>query len=130
MGGEFYSYGLKVLGYSQMAEKPQYDPMEIIFPRLTKCTFQKYGSSGTIEILDTLCILPLNIINEKIYLFLWFWLIILVILSSLALLYSIALITLPSIRKIIFQRLYKFNRPQLVTALVQRTQVNIFIQHF
>ena len=50
--------------------------MAKVFPKLTKCTFHKYGPSGTIEIKDGLCVLPLNILNEKIYILLWFWLVV------------------------------------------------------
>jgi hypothetical protein len=48
------------------------DPMAKVFPKLTKCTFYKYGFSGTVEKKDGLCVLPLNIINEKIYILVWF----------------------------------------------------------
>jgi hypothetical protein len=51
--------------------------MIYVFPRMTKCTFHKFGTSGNIEKHDALCILPLNIVNEKIYIFIWFWLLIL-----------------------------------------------------
>ena len=47
--------------------------MIYIFPRMTKCTFHKFGVSGEVEKHDALCILPLNIVNEKIYIFIWFW---------------------------------------------------------
>ena len=53
-----------------------------IFPRVTKCKFWKYGPSGTVQKHDALCVLSLNIINEKIYVMLWFWLVILSILSG------------------------------------------------
>jgi hypothetical protein len=53
------------------------------FFRITKCTFHKYGPSGTIERHDAMCVLALNIINEKIYVMLWFWLIILAVMTSL-----------------------------------------------
>lgn len=43
-----------------------------IFPRVTKCTFHKYGASGSIQKHDALCVLALNILNEKIYIFLWY----------------------------------------------------------
>ena len=43
------------------------------FFQMTKCTFNKYGPSGTVEITDGLCLLAINIITEKIYVFLWFW---------------------------------------------------------
>ena len=35
--------------------------MIYIFPRMTKCTFHKFGTSGEVEKHDALCILPLNI---------------------------------------------------------------------
>jgi hypothetical protein len=45
--------------------------------QMTKCTFYKFGGSGTIQRFDSLCVLSMNIVNEKIYIFLWFWFIIL-----------------------------------------------------
>ena len=59
------------------------------FFRLTKCTFHKFGSSGELEKHDALCILPLNIFNEKIYIFLWFWMLGLVGLTSIVVLYRL-----------------------------------------
>ena len=41
--------------------------------QITKCTFHKFGASGSVQKFDGICVLPLNIINEKIYVFLWFW---------------------------------------------------------
>ena len=62
----------------------------------TKCTFHKFGPSGTVEKFDGLCVLPLNIINEKIYVFLWFWFIILSIVSVIQVLYRmVTLFALP-----------------------------------
>jgi hypothetical protein len=59
--------------------------MIYVFPRMTKCTFHKFGTSGNIEKHDALCILPLNIVNEKIYIFIWFWLLLLGLLTFLIL---------------------------------------------
>jgi hypothetical protein len=70
-----------------------------VFPRVTKCTFHKYGSSGTIMKLDALCVLGLNIINEKIYITLWFWFIILAFLTAVYFLYIIVIFTVPAIRR-------------------------------
>ena len=50
---------------------------------MTKCTFHKFGASGTVETKDGLCILPLNIINEKIYVFLWLWFIFLAVVTGI-----------------------------------------------
>jgi innexin len=63
-----------------------------VFPKVTKCTFHKFGPSGTVQKIDGLCVLPLNIVNERIYVFLWFWFIILAVITGLALLYRVAVI--------------------------------------
>ena len=49
-----------------MEEDPEnrVDPMSRIFPRVTKCTFNKFGPTGTLMRRDALCVLPVNIINE------------------------------------------------------------------
>lgn len=72
-GGQFTTYGSEVLSVTGMDMEKRVDPMSKVFPKMSKCTFHKYGPSGTIQNHDGLCILPINIINEKIYVFLWFW---------------------------------------------------------
>ena len=77
-GGQFTKYGADVLSVTETAIEARDDPMNRVFPKVTKCTSHKYGPSGTIERQDGLCILAMNIINEKIYVFLWFWFMILI----------------------------------------------------
>jgi len=72
-GGQFTTYGSEVLSMTGVDMEKRVDPMAKVFPKMSKCTFHKYGPSGTIMNHDGLCILPINIINEKIYVFLWFW---------------------------------------------------------
>ena len=98
------------------------DPMNVVFPKMTKCTFHKYGPSGTITRHDGLCILALNIINEKIFVFLWFWFVLLALISALALVYRIAILSVPSLRvRVIMKKLHglirKLNR-KLETPLL------------
>lgn len=57
------------------------NPLDIVFPKVTKCAFRKFGPSGEIMHLDVLCIMALNIINEKIYVTLWYWFFILLAFS-------------------------------------------------
>lgn len=98
LGGTFSTYGLDVLRYSEMDQDDRNDPMIRVFPRMTKCTFHRYGSSGDVQRHDALCILPLNIINEKIYIFLWFWFVFLALLSGLLLIYRIFTLMLDRLR--------------------------------
>lgn len=97
-GGEFLSYGWKVLNISSEIQEKRIDPMVYIFPRMTKCTFHKYGPSGSIQLHDSLCILPLNIVNEKTYIFIWFWYMILNVLLVLLITYRFIIILFPKIR--------------------------------
>ena len=48
--------------------------------------------------LKAICVLPNNIVHQKFYLFLWFWLIFLVTATFLLLLYRLALFAIPSFR--------------------------------
>jgi len=103
LDGEFSTYGSDVLKFTEMEPDERIDPMARVFPKVTKCTFHKYGPSGSVQKFDGLCVLPLNIVNEKIYVFLWFWFIILSILSGLSLLYRIAVIIGPKIRVLLLR---------------------------
>jgi len=98
LGYEFRNYGFDVLAYSEMEPEERPDPMAKVFPKVTKCTFHNYGPSGTVEKKDGLCVLPLNIINEKIYIFIWFWLIIVTVISGLALVYRAIVLGMPKFR--------------------------------
>ncbi len=51
----------------------------VLFPSQAKCDYFNFGSSGSIQRIDALCILPQNVVNEKIFVFLYFWLIMLVV---------------------------------------------------
>ena len=96
LGGEFSTYGLEVINYVEDDPQNRIDPMSRVFPRMTKCLYQKYGPSGTIQTHDALCMLPINVINEKLYVFLWFWLIILVIVTGINIVYHAVLLCSPN----------------------------------
>jgi hypothetical protein len=98
LGYEFSTYGLDVVNFSEMDPMERQDPMHTVFPKVTKCTFHKYGPSGTVENKDGLCVLPLNIINEKMFIVIWFWLVILAVISGVFLLYRLAVLLGPQIR--------------------------------
>ncbi|XP_014254652.1 innexin inx1 [Cimex lectularius] len=96
--GEFMSYGLRVMSFSEETQENRVDPMVYVFPRVTKCTFHKFGPSGTIQKHDSLCVLPLNIVNEKTYILIWFWFIILATLLTVLVVYRIVILVVPGVR--------------------------------
>jgi len=105
LGNTFMNYGWDVLKMTTGDPEGRSDPMNMVFPKVTKCTFHKYGASGTVTRHDGLCILALNIINEKIYVFLWFWFVGVAAISALAILYRLILLLVPSLRvSVICQR--------------------------
>merc|ERR1719357_464816 len=98
LGYQFTTYGWDVLSVTAGNPEDRSDPMNVVFPKVTKCTFHKYGPSGSITRHDGLCILALNIINEKIYVFLWFWFVGVAFFSAIAILYRLIVLLVPSLR--------------------------------
>ncbi|XP_058454331.1 innexin inx3 [Malaya genurostris] len=127
LGGAFLTYGSDVLRFSDMDQENRSDPMIEVFPRVTKCTFHKYGASGSIQKHDALCVLALNILNEKIYIFLWFWFIILAILSGLAILYSAAIVMMPTTREAVLKRRFRNATADQIETFIRRIQIGDFL---
>ena len=92
LNNEFTTYGVDVMRFTEWDWAVRYDPMLKIFPRMTKCTFHRYGSSGDVQKHDALCLLPVNIIHEKIYIFLWFWFYFVALVSLFGLVYRLVTI--------------------------------------
>lgn len=93
LGGQFYTLGIDFI---RDDFKGIMDTLDMVFPKVTKCHFFKYGASGSIQKLDALCVMALNVINEKIFIFLWFWYIILAFVTCMALVWRIATMLLHS----------------------------------
>ncbi|XP_031637410.1 innexin inx2-like [Contarinia nasturtii] len=98
LDGQFSTYGIDVLQFMEMESEIRDDPLSRVFPKMTKCTFHQYGPSGSVQKFDSMCVLPLNVINEKIFIFLWFWFLMLFILNVLWLLYRTLVVFYPTLR--------------------------------
>lgn len=118
--GEFYDYGLRVLQVSDQLQEKRVDPMIYIFPRVTKCSFHKFGPSGTVQNHDALCVLPLNVVNEKTYILIWFWFVALAALLCVLVAYRACLIGCPSLRP----RLLRISR-----KITSRRDARVVAQH-
>lgn len=79
---------------------------------------------GTIQRHDALCILALNIINEKIYTFLWFWFILLAIITGIDVLVRVLIIMMPPVRTFLLSsRLSGKNNDDDADVITQRCSI-------
>ena len=105
--GKFLDYGSRLLEYHKYYDVA-WDPMDEVFPKIAKCQFNRHGPGGGIQNHDALCLLPLNIVNEKIYLFMWIWLIVLGVASGLTVIYRLVCISVPEVRILVLWK--SFNK--------------------
>lgn len=87
-------YGLSFFNFDGEGE----NPFTAVFPKTTKCKYKHFGPSGTLEIRDFLCILPLNVLNEKLFLVLWLWMVVVAVLSFLMVLFRLLIVAFPKLR--------------------------------
>ena len=84
-GGDIYKFwnDLMTIGTIEPINNiEKYGPHDAVFPKVTKCDFHTFGYSGTQQRHDALCVLMLNVINEKVYIVLWYWYILAFVLGA------------------------------------------------
>ncbi|RVE45387.1 hypothetical protein evm_009959 [Chilo suppressalis] len=127
LGGAFRNYGAAVAAFTHTPRLPAnmidfaaVNPMDQYFPKLTKCWLRNYGPSGSLQLKDRLCVLPLNIVNEKIFVILWFWLIFLALISSLAVLFRIFVLCFPPLRTALVMAQLRYVKRSIVSRITRR----------
>lgn len=121
--GEFWTYGPDVVKFMAMDQEDRFDPMMKVFPRMTKCIFYTFGFSGSVQRHDVLCLLPLNILNEKIYVFLWFWFVILALLTFFVLLSRAVVILIPSVRPRLLHTRCRLAYKEHIETVISNTDI-------
>ena len=69
LGTDYHVYGIQVV--YRMIQQENWTVSER-FPRVTLCDFQ-IRQLGNIHRHTVQCVLPINLFNEKIFIFIWFW---------------------------------------------------------
>lgn len=98
LGYQFWTYGPSAVGYLMYDPENRVDPMAQVFPKMSKCRLRRFGTSGEVQIHDAICLLSLNIINEKIFVALWFWFVVLAIISFFNICYRLLMLTTKNYR--------------------------------
>ena len=75
-----------------------------LFPTEVSCSIPVVGAAGEAQTLNGLCVLTQNIINEKIYLLLWFWFVFMAVWSVASLFGTVAILFFEKVR---FGLIYK-----------------------
>lgn len=96
--GDYFYFGAETINYFLYRPRVSVNPLNKVFPRVTSCTYHYFGEGGRIRKSSVLCVLAINAINEKIFLFLWFWIVSLSILTAFALLYKLVVFSITALR--------------------------------
>ncbi|XP_077532326.1 innexin shaking-B-like [Haemaphysalis longicornis] len=116
LGGSFLTYGWDLVRWHRSEGREFVSPAVMAFPRIAMCTFLKYGQSGTLENLEAICVLPLNILNEKLFAFLWFWYLLLLLLGVPAIAYRVLLLVSAPLRRRLLG--WRYPDSQRISAVV------------
>ena len=69
----YSTFGVDMLN-AVVSESDWTEDSYVAFPRVTLCDFKVRGQDlGNVQTYTVQCVLPVNLYNEKIYMFLWFW---------------------------------------------------------
>lgn len=120
LSGRFMKYGsqvVKFLSHDKMSRTEIPNPMCTVFPTITSCTFHSVGTAAGEQKFNSLCVLSLNIINEKVYLLIWFWFFGLCLLNGVHLVFRLTVITVAPLRYVlILARAGGFTKSDLSTC--------------
>jgi len=75
---QFMDYGYLVYQYYRLPPEERQlstslNPMCEVFPKVATCNYIRYGRGGGQEIKNAICILGLNMINDKVFAIIWLW---------------------------------------------------------
>jgi len=107
LNATFMKYGQEVVNDLSKDPFERNDHMERTFPIVTSCTLPKYGTGGRGELTHAICVLPNNVVHQKFYLFLWFWLLSLTLVTFLHQVYRVCLLLVPSFRVTVTRMMWR-----------------------
>jgi len=80
---KYNTFGFDVIR-DMVANKDWTEQSYVVFPRVTLCDFKVRGQDMVnVHPYTVQCVLPINLYNESIYVFLWYWLVLVAAVSVL-----------------------------------------------
>jgi len=104
----YLDFGFKIIEYYSLSfhkqrESWNIDPLCHVFPRVASCNYYRFGSGGFQEKINAICILGLNVINDKVFALTWFWCFVLAIFSGLRLIWRVTICCSSAFRLQVFK---------------------------
>lgn len=121
LNGNFKYYGWNVIKYYALTKEEQkiaVNPLCEAFPTEVSCDVPNVGAAGGVQNSNGLCILSQNIINEKMYLIIWFWLVLLIFISVPYLMFRLCTIFFDYVRyALLISKCGRTNDPEVPKAI-------------
>jgi len=73
---QYFDYGVEVYKYYRTVPEERSnmsDPFCQVFPKMAACHYHRYGMGGREDDRHAICILGLNMINDKVFVLIWLW---------------------------------------------------------
>ena len=94
--GDLYTpYGYDVLLFWLNGSKTWPTPMDVVFPKMAKCEWNIHDVSGDISTIAAQCQLPMNNITRWSFFFLWWYLVVIFVVSLLHVLFCLLILSCP-----------------------------------
>jgi len=120
-GGHFFSYGSEFMNASYGWE--HYRIVEEVFPLVTNCEMKYIGQGGSPASDTGVCVMAINILNQKIFMLSWYLHILIIMFTALQVLYNVFLMLAPGARYLMLRNQAK----SLPSHLLSR--INRFVGH-
>ena len=93
LSGNFWYYGSDWIEYSRLSSYKEVresgNPLCNTFPLEVSCSVPNFGAGGGIQKLNGMCVLTQNIINQKMYLVIWFYMVFLILIFPICIFYRV-----------------------------------------
>ncbi|OWF49230.1 innexin unc-9-like [Mizuhopecten yessoensis] len=105
LGTSYNVYGFEVLTNLVSGDDWTYSPR---FPRVTLCDFE-IRQMTNLQRWTVQCVLPINLFNEKIFIFMWFWIVLVAALSAFSFVINIYAVIFPQHRRSYLRKYLRLN---------------------